>query len=162
MANTGSSFSFDSWAGYRAAALQLLGAAENSLCIYDPDLSTTGLSSLAGTRALQDLAVRSSQHDAVRILLKDAGPLQSEQPRLVNLLATYGHRIVVKLAPAGPLPEEAFMIADGKRLLLRFHEDRARGRCALDEDDAPVRHIAQFETIWMHSQPGPIGTPLGL
>lgn len=162
MATTDEAFSFDNWADYRAAVLQLLASVESSLCIYDPDLSATGLSSLAGVRALQDLALRSSRHDAVRILLKDAGPLEREQPRLVNLVATYGHRILAKLAPAEPLPKQAFMIADGKRLLLRFQEDMARGRCELDARNAPARHIAQFETIWMRSQPGPTGTPLGL
>jgi len=162
MANPENSFSFDSWTDYRAAVLQFLSATESGLCIYDPDLATAGLHSPASVQALQDIALRSSRNDAIRILLKDAGPLEREQPRLLNLIATYGHRIIVRLAPADSLPEETFMIADGKRLLQRFHEDRARGRCALGEDDAPARHIAQFETIWMHSQPGPTGTPLGL
>lgn len=153
----------DSWTDYRSAALELIGRAESTVLLLDPDLSQTGLEGSAGIEQLIAFLRRSVHAGAIRILLRDAAHLERNCPRLLDLLARFGHRIAIRIMGASQsLPEAAFMIADSRHLLIRFHHEQARGKLFTDAPQATADRSAQFETLWIDAEIGPSGVVLGL
>lgn len=153
----------DTWAGYRTAVLDIVGRAEATLVLFDPDLSQSGLESSAGIDSLLAFLHRSAHPGAIRILLRDATHLERNCPRLLDLLARFGHRIAIRTVGTGPsTPEAAFVIADRTHLLIRFHHTQARGKLLTDSPDATADRSAQFETLWIDAEIGPSGVILGL
>lgn len=153
----------DTWSGYRTAVLEVIAQAGSTLRIFDPDLSQTGLESIAGVDHLGALLRRSVQAEAIRILVRDPGFLERDCPRLMALLARYGHRIAIRIASESlAMPESAFLIADGAHVVIRFHHERPRGKCSIEDARAVSERDAQFETLWENSRTGPSGAPIGL
>ncbi len=154
---------FDSYTEYRAAVLEALGLARSGLRIFDPDLAETGLESMAGVEALQALARTSPHQDAIRILLRDPAYLEREAPRLLHFVGRFGHRVAVRVVAEGSqLGDQAFLVADDRHFLVRFHTDRPRGKFCADDGEAAALAVAQFDTAWLAAQPGPSGAGLGI
>ena len=153
----------DSWTAYRAAVLSTICRAQSSLILLDPDLRETGLESSAGIEALSGLLQRSSHAPAIRFVLEDAGYLERECPRLLSLLARFGHKIHVRLiGESQPRPDAPFIIADASHLTCRFQRERPRGKQCIDCAAEISAQNAQFETLWISALPGPSGVALGL
>ncbi|PKO56318.1 MAG: hypothetical protein CVU28_03375 [Betaproteobacteria bacterium HGW-Betaproteobacteria-21] len=153
----------DSWSEYRTAVLETIARAGSTLRIFDPDLSQTGLESIAGVDHLGALLQRSVQAEAIRILVRDPAFLERDCPRLMALLTRFGHRIAIRIASESlAMPESAFLIADGAHLVIRFHHERPRGKRCIEDGHAASERDAQFETLWESARTGPSGAPIGL
>lgn len=153
----------DTWSAYRSAVLETIARAGSTLLMFDPDLSQTGLETLAGVEHLSAMVLRSAQPEAIRIVVRDPHYLERDCPRLLGLLARFGHRVTIKLAGEHlAMPESAFLIADDTHLLVRFHHERARGKNCIDDPHAASECKAQFETLWINAETGPGGAPIGL
>ncbi|AWI73949.1 hypothetical protein CEW83_00860 [Parazoarcus communis] len=156
-------YNFDTWSDFRGALLELVGRAQSTLLLSDPDLGETGFESSAGIEALTAFLQRSAQPLAIRILLKDAAYLEQRCPRLLGLLSRFSQRMMVRVASdVRAVPDAPFAIADGKHLVTRFHHERARGKHCTDDPQSTSVHIAQFETLWASGETGPNGVQLGL
>lgn len=156
---------FDTYAAYRAALLEAIRRAEREVVLFDPDLGETGLESLEGAEALRHFLVRASGRECLRALLVDTGRLDSTSPRLLHLLGTYGHKSAVRVAPGDdPLQtlDQPFAVIDRRDLVIRFHEDRPRGKVCFDDPSACAPYFAQFETIWINARPAQSGAVIGL
>lgn len=145
---------FDTWAGFRDAVLATLTAAQHRIMVFDPDLSQTGIASVAGVDALIALATRAPRADAIRILLRDSGYLLRDAARLHTFGSRFSHRLQVRtVREQSGLPDSCFMIGDDSTLILRFHVDMARGRCNVGPSDETARYVALFETLWEDAVP---------
>ncbi|MDR2689921.1 MAG: hypothetical protein LBB76_09215 [Azoarcus sp.] len=152
----------DSWEDYRNAVLDLLAGARTNLVVFDPTLEETGLESPRGVELLVALAKRSSREDAIRVLVRDTAFIERDCPRLQRVFADFSHRITLRaLTPDQQIPDNTFTIADNVNLALLFHFASPRGRVNLD-DGLAADPLAQFETLWEFSGPGPNYVSLGL
>ncbi|MDR2032488.1 MAG: hypothetical protein LBP86_09640 [Azoarcus sp.] len=156
----------DTWSGYRDAVAELLAEARTHVIVFDPDLAETGLESPPCTASLAALVRRELPKDAIRFLLRDPSHLERDCPRLMRILADFGHRFAVRRLRPEQIehaPESAFVIADGESVVLRFHHASPRGRVNRGGDPGVAELLTLFETLWLEAEQGPTGAqPLGL
>lgn len=145
---TGGELIFTDRAGYQAAVADCVGTLHGSLDIFDVDLSGTGLD--ARTRVEQlHAALLAAPGSEVRIVLHDAGPLQTRMPRLWSLCATHAHRIRVRETPRSLKHLSDCFIVNGRdTLLLRVHRDHWRGRYLRQNVAQTAPHAGRFAEIW--------------
>lgn len=155
--------SFDSYGGYRAALFDALEHAQQTVILFDPDLSECGLESRAGIEHLERLCSRATRRDALRILLHSTAWIEKEGPRLARLLGHYAHCASVRTTGASARTwNQPFLIADERLLVTRFHQDLPRGKSITDGSGAHAPLATQFEAFWLTADASTIGTPLGI
>jgi hypothetical protein len=132
---------------FEAATLLMIAACQRELLIFDPDLSRGGYQSLHCHETLQDFLSKGHQN-RLTIVLHDATFFLGNCPRLQKLLQTYSHSISVYLTDeSAHVAQDAFVLADGKHFLHRFHIDQARFRYVMD-DEVAVRPLKErFEQL---------------
>lgn len=154
---------FVSFAEYRAAVLDALAQARRFVTIFDPDLRECGLESRAGIRLLEELCTRATRPETLRVLLQTTAWAERECPRLLALLARYGHCATVRTAGRDARSwSQPFLIVDNLRVVTRFHVDLPKGKTASESSPALAFLSTQFETFWMNATPSALGAPLGL
>ena len=160
---TRNEYEFGQFADYRRHVLDILGRATREVILFDADLKETGLESAAGIAALEAFFTRHTVPDCVRVVVHDAGFIERECPRLLRLLASFGHRIRIRVsARQHAAIDQAFIVVDGQHVLTRFHRDNARGKLILDDGVRAAQLADLFDTVWENAQQGPTGMPLGL
>jgi len=161
--STSSERSFDTYGEYREAVLEALGMARQAVSIFDPDLRECGLESLAGINLLQTLCSQSPHCDTLRILVHSATFLEQECPRLISLLGRFGHRASVRTTDPGSRAwTQPFLVADGRYLVTRFHQDLPRGKVCFTMSSTNAYVVTQFETMWLHGERHATGAPLSI
>lgn len=154
---------FDTFSDYRDVVQALLTVARQEILIFDPDLRECALASAETIERLREFTDRSPVEHCVRIVVQDATHIERDCPRLIALLASFGHRIRIRIASREHVTlDRPFIVADGCHALLRFHRDDPRGKLSLDDKGAAMAYRAQFETIWERARTGPSGAPLGI
>ncbi len=154
---------FDTYAGYQAALSDVLGRATRDIAVFDPDLYHTGLESTEGIALLEAFCMRVTSEESLRIALHATNFLERDCPRLLTLLSRFGHRMQVRVTTTGYRQlDQPFVIVDGIHLVTRFHADRPRGKCCLDDPQSAFTLLTRFEEIWLAARRGPAGTPLGI
>ncbi len=154
---------FDTYAEYRECLHGLLDAATRELVLFDQDLRECGLSTEVGVERLRALIDRSPLAPCLRMIVKDASNIERDCPRLLELIARYGHKMRIRVsAREHQAIENAFAVVDGHHVLMRFHADKPRGKLSIDDARLAAQCNAQFESIWDRSTGGPSGVPLGI
>jgi hypothetical protein len=154
---------FDTYAAYRAALLEALELARQQVVLFDPDLRMTGLETPRGIAALERFCAGATREDGARIVVHAPHFLERECPRLLTLLARFGHCLRVRVSPAVLRHwSQPFLVIDGTHLVTRFHQDAPRGKICLDDTRSAAITFAQFETLWISARQGPTGAPLGI
>ena len=154
---------FDTHAGYRQAISSILSQTQNTLCILDTDLKESGLESPENIALLQHIARISFHRNTIRILVRTTRHIEQHCPRLIRFLAYFNHRANLRIMPDdSPLPECIFFLADGRHLLKRPHYSLPHGLYWTNAPTTAAADIVQFDPLWVISQPGLQGTPLGL
>lgn len=155
--------SFDTYGEYREALLETLSLAREAVSIFDQDLRECGLESAAGINLLETLCTQSRRRDALRILVHSVTYLEQECPRLAGLLGRFGHRASVRTTDPGARAwAQPFLVADGRFLVTRFHQDLPRGKVCAAASNSSAYIGAQFETMWLHGEHHASGAPLGI
>ena len=141
---------------------ELIGMAQNTLQVFDIDLSQTGWNS--ATRAVNLAAfLRRAPAARVDIIVHDTRWLQGSCPRLINLLRQYSHGITVyQTGPEAKIAMDPLCIADGRHYLHRFHIDQPRAVLVLENPQQTSPLATRFEEIWATGEPGMAGSVLGL
>lgn len=153
----------DSLSQYRDAALAIIGRAERTLEICDPDLSQLPLESPVGIAALEAFLQRSALPDCLRIVVHDVTHLEQHCPRLVRLLTAYAHRMTVRVSAREHRSlEQCFIVADKVHRLIRFHRDLPRASLSIDSPTDAAESLLHFETLWERAQAVSPGSRLGL
>jgi hypothetical protein len=125
---TGTSATFDSEAGYRAAIALTLAGARRELRIFDRNLVNMGLEERAQIELLGRFLAAGSDRQ-VRVVVHDLAPLQARLPRLLALLRDHAHQVEVRVSPEHLHHlADCWLLADGESGAIRFHADHARGK----------------------------------
>jgi len=151
-----------SWNDYRIAVDRLLALAGEKIAIYDEDLVNLNFAERSRRDHLQRI-LRAGQGPALRIAVRNAAPLQRNEPELLKLLSLYGHRASAQQTPEhlGHLRDN-LLIIDDRHALIRFDRDQARSKLLLDEADELRPYIGRFEEIWNEGGETINATTLGL
>ncbi len=161
--NTPAEQYFDTHGAFREALFAVMRRTERELVLFDADLRDTGLESLEGITVLEALCQRTTAPDSIRILVHDAAFVERDCPRLLSLCARFSHRMRIRITtPAFRNYEQPFVIGDGQHLATRFHQDSPRGKQCFDCGADCAKLLTDHETIWIVSQNGPSGMPLGI
>ncbi len=151
-----------SWSDYRAAIDRLLALASEKISIYDEDLVNLSFTSRSRLDRLQQI-LGTGHGLALRIIVRNAAPLQRQEPGLLKLLSIYGHRAVAQQTPEHLAHlRDSMLIVDDRHALIRFDREQARSKLLLDAADELRPYINRFEEIWAEGGEGISTTTLGL
>jgi hypothetical protein len=153
---------FDTREGFQAALERLLAQAGRELRIFDPDAAALELNHAARVAALERF-LQASRTRRLYMVLHDPGHLQRHCPRMMGLLARYGHAIQVNrtLEEIGEL-QDAFLVLDSAHYLRRPVAAAFRGALGLFDETEALAMRGRFGEIWGASYPAVSGTTLGL
>jgi hypothetical protein len=154
--------SFASEVEYEAAIDEVILRAKKTLHIFDGDLKRGAYSSLKRFEHLRDFLMRGRENQLV-IVLHETDFLTARCPRLMGLLRSYGHHVVIhKTHEHARIASDPFVVADQAHYVHRFHQDNARGLLATD-DYAGARELEErFGQLLDASHPAVSATTLGL
>lgn len=153
---------FDTYREYTAALLQTLDSATGELCVFDPDLSRTGLESTQGVAHVQRLLLASRQA-RLRIVLHNTAHLETRCPRLLDALARFSHCFEVRQSPDDLRNlTECYLLTGNDTGVVRFHRDWPRGKWFVANPDEAGTWLSRFRQLWECSTPAVSATRLGL
>lgn len=154
--------SFDTYASYRSALLDVVACAGRAIDMFDPDLAQTGLESRAGCESLRRF-VGAGIDRRVRIVVQQSDHLENRCPRLMEVYRAYSHRIALRRAPEHLQHlSECFLVADRRHLLVRFHRAHARGKLVLFDEEQAAPWLRRFAELWEECHDEVAPTRLGL
>ena len=145
-----------------AAIDTLIGLAQQSIRVFDVDLSDTGWNDAA--RAEKTAAfLRASPTARLQIIVHDTGWIERSCPRLARLLRNYSHAITIYRTGEGARHAmDPMVIVDDRHFLHRLHVSQPRAVLATDDPVATQPLVERFEEIWASGEPGVTATVLGL
>jgi hypothetical protein len=140
----------------------VISGGENTLHIFDQDLSAGDYGSLQRHDALQ-VFLRKHSGNRLVIVLHDTDRLTSRMPRLINLLRAYGHAMEIrKTEDHVRHAADGLVIADGRHYVHRLHRDHARSILGWDDPNAARELEDRFQQLMEASYPAVFATTLGL
>lgn len=118
---------------YAEAINIILTSAQHELLIFDQDLSRGDFSSLQKYELFQQFLSKNPNNHLI-IILQDTGFLKDKCTRLLNLLTTYGHNMIVyETNQSTKHAKDCFIVADGQNYIKRIHIDQARFKYGLND-----------------------------
>jgi hypothetical protein len=147
---------------FEAATVLLIAKAERELLVFDPDLSRGGYQGLRCYEVLRDFLAKDRQNRLV-IVLHEADFFSAHCPRLQDLFQAYSHAISIYVTDeSARVAQDAFVLADGKHYLHRFHINQARFKYVLD-DEAAIRPLQErFDQLLEATSSAVFATSTGL
>lgn len=144
--------SFDTYADYRGALLELMGKAKHRLWFCDKTLQESELNSPITYDILWSFFTQSPASE-MRILLADPSHLIQHCPRLWRLHASFSHKLTIRHIENPPnLWQQGFVLADEDGYIKRHHFDWPRGEIGEDgRQSAILEHV--FDELWERSTP---------
>lgn len=143
---------FDTRSAFQQHLASCIGAAQHTLCLFDPDFACWELGSSS-----MDAALRRFLHGGgqLQLVAHQGQPLERSAPRFLRLIQAYQHRVALQRThPALRQLSDSFCLADQSHLVRRFHSDHFRGEYSV-HDAAEVKiYSDRFITIWLDSSPG--------
>jgi len=155
----------DGSAAAATAIEQVVTAATRELRVFDASprsLHERGFGSPGRIETLRHLLLANRGH-TVHIVLHDVTGIESELPRLVNLLGQFSgqvhiHRTLDRATEA----RDPMVIADDAHFWRRPHIDHPRSVLTLYDAPETRPFIERFEEIWEKSELAVSGSTLGL
>lgn len=152
----------NSMSEYRDGIQTLLANASHRFDLFDPDFVECGLETRDAT-ALLSTRLSEQQDLEVRLLVHDPRHIEQFCQRLLELCRLRSPSIRIHVSASHHRNwSQPFALADGRHLVTRFHCDRSRGKLCLDDPAQAAPFVAQFETLFQASLPGPNGAFLGI
>ncbi len=152
-----------SWGDYQTAIDQLLALAQSHVCIFDQDLALLHLDSSPRQNRLRHILRSENAAGSIRIALRDAAPLQRQNPLLIGLLASFGHRLAIRETPSSLAHlRDSLILVDDQYALIRFERDLPRSKLLINEPEELKPYLARFEEIWREEGSAVSATTLGL
>lgn len=148
---------FTAWSDFQSSIDRLLALAEREIRIYDQDVAGLKIDTAPRLEHLKRL-LQDNRPDALRFAMRDAGPVQRDCPRLMQLLGRYTHSMSMQETPANLAHlRDAMILVDGRHGLIRFDRDQPRCKLLIDECDELRPYLQRFDEIWNEG-----GTPLSI
>lgn len=153
---------FATFSECRAAFDTLLSGKHRQLRLYDHDLGPWALDDVARHAALRAFCVAGGGR-RVECLLDDISHVARDHPRLMQLVRDFGHVLEIRQAdPASPRPDQAFVLADARGVLLRADKSVIHGTLHPDDPGHAAPLQQSFENMWQRAQTHVSATTLGL
>lgn len=147
---------------YAKAIDLVIQQAQKTLLIFDQDFSHGDYASVARYQSLQQFLSR-NPHTTLTIVLHHGEHLTTHCPRLMELLTTYGHKMIVHLTnDSAKVAKDCFVIADGAHYVKRIHIDQARFKYALDDVETCASLSMRFGELLEETSHTLSPTQLGL
>jgi hypothetical protein len=154
--------SFDTREGFQAAVDRLLERSGRELRIFDPDGAALRLNDPARVARLEAF-LRASRTRRLYMALHDPQHLQRECPRMMSLLARYGHAIQINRTDEEIRElQDGFLVLDSIDYVRRPVAARFRGAIGLGDETEALAMRARFGEIWSASFPAVSSTTVGL
>lgn len=150
------------WSAHDQAFSDMLGRASRQIDVFDLDLARLPFERKEYAETLRRFLA--NREDAcLRIILRDAAPFRTDSPRLMQLLATYAHKMsVTQCAEQLASLSDSMLLIDNDHALIRFHQDNVRSkRIDNDPDECRPYQLRFAEIAKEHSDPVS-ATTLGL
>ena len=111
---------------------------------------------------LRQLLIANPQH-RLRIVLQETRDIESELPRLLNLLAVLSAQIQIHLCTASARgARDVMIIADDAHFWRKPYFEHPRSILTLRDPAATQPFVDRFEEIWQNSEPAFSGGTAGL
>jgi len=151
-----------SWSQYDASLSEILPRAAQTVRIFDEDLVKLKLERSDNVEVLRSF-LGSSAQNRLQIIIRDAGPLRRNSPRLMKLLADYSDKMAVTRCPEHLISlSDSLVICDDCHALVRFHEDHARAKLIVDSAADCAPYVRRFEDLLSEGGEPISATTLGL
>ncbi len=134
------------WADVSNALDDLLARCHRSFDVLDHSLQLQDWGSRARCEALQKAAFE--RHVHVRILVEDGHYVNTQAPRLTNLLKTLGHRVEIVVSEAHEFPANAFAVADRQHFLFRPNSVHSAGMLNFENPAKSAPYANTFQVFW--------------
>lgn len=143
------------WQAYEEALDLVLQRAQREIMIFDRDLERLFLDRPSRIEQLRRLVLPLGKN-RLRIVVRQGENLLTRHPRLARLLEEgSSHFLLRRVADDLVQLTDSIVIGDRHLALVRFHEDHARSRLIVDDEDAVFPYLNRCEEIWQES-----GTPI--
>ncbi len=153
---------FETPAEFRTAFDALVATVHRQLRVYDHDLGLLDFDDASRFAALRTLCVAGGGR-RIELLLDDISRVAREHPRLILLLRDFGHVLEIRQAdPDAPRPDQAFVLADHRGVLLRADKAAVHGILHGDDPGKATALHQDFEGMWQRSPASVSATTLGL
>lgn len=157
-----SSEPFASEAGYLQAVDGVLLGAVRELRLFDRDLIRLNLNTPTRIEHLTRF-LSAGPTQRLSIVLHDPGPVERDQPRLVNLLRRFSPAIEFRQSPENLRHlADCLLLADKRDAVVRFHADHPRGKTLRHSPPEVHPYWQRFGELWELSAPCLSATVLGL
>ena len=153
---------FDTSEGFQAAVDRLLEQPGRELRVFDPDGAALRLNDSARIERLQRF-LQASRTRRLYIALHDPNHIQRQCPRMMSLLARYGHAIQINRTHEEIRElQDSFMVLDSQHYLRRPVAAFFRGAIGLADENEALAMRGRFNEIWTASYPAVSATTVGL
>jgi hypothetical protein len=153
---------FDTSEGFQAAVDRLLEQPGRELRVFDPDGAALRLNDPGRIERLQRF-LQASRTRRIYIVLHDPNHVQRQCPRMMALLARYGHAIQINRTHDEIRElQDSFMVLDSQHYLRRPVAAFFRGAIGLADENEALGMRGRFNEIWTASYPAVSATTVGL
>ena len=153
---------FHTLSDYQTALDALIVEAQWRLLFYDATLEKSGLNTIARYERLRAFCLGNPQR-RIEIVLDDPTYVQTQCPRLMNLLRDFSHVVEIRQTEnESERPAHAFALADRSVWLKHFDKNALPGLWARDDAASAVLLHQEFEQLWQRATPNISASTLGL
>lgn len=153
---------FDTRADFQAAVDRLLEQPGRELRVFDPDLASLRLNDPGRIEKLERFLV-ASRTRRLYVAVHETDHLTRQCPRMMALLARYGHAIQVNRTHEEIRNvQDAFLVLDAAHYVRRPAAAFFRGAIGLADENEGLAMRNRFMEIWAASYPAVSGTTSGL
>lgn len=135
-----------SWRDVASALDEIVAKTQRTLDVFDQSLALQDWGNKARCEALKIAMIE--RRVRVRMLIVDGHIVNSELPRLLQLLKTLGHQISILEAAKGVFPGSNFVVADQQHLLFRPNSVRSTGSLDFNNTYKSKTYSDTFKVMW--------------
>lgn len=153
---------FHTLTDYQTALDALIAEAQWRMRFYDATLEKSGFNTTLRYEQLRAFCLGSPQR-RIEILLDDPTHVQTQCPRMMNLLRDFSHVVEIRQTESdSERLAHSFALADRSVWLKRFDKDALPGLWAHDDAAGAVLLHQEFEQLWQRAIPNVSASTLGL
>ena len=138
----------------------VIGRADSTLQLFDPDFAVFPLGSMEMDAALRQFLAGGG---SIQMAMHRSTHIERHYPRFMSILRDFGHKVECKLTSRSLHHlTDSFCIADGIHIVRRFHSDHMRGEAAFDSPASTELSKERFDAIWLETISALHATTTGL
>lgn len=141
---------------------EIIAAASNRIAIFDRDLADGEYNTAERFNRLK-VFLLASRRNRIDIAVHEVDYLERDCARMQLLMRQFPYAVQIhRTLPEAKRVQDAFIVADGRHYIHRFHRDHPRAEKALYEESGAGLLQRRFDEIWTYSEAALSATVLGL